>query len=219
MEISDQIKVFQKLYNVSRETIDQFIEYHNLLIKYQEKTNLVGAGSISNIWVRHFGDSAKLTDRIITFKNNVKKSIRICDVGSGAGFPGLVCFLIFSSQKHQIEMTLVESNRKKCEFLNLVKERLMLPIRIINQRVEKIEKKYDVVMSRAVAPLFILLGLLKPLSKKDTILLLPKGKNYLKEIEKAKKLSNFSYKVVRNNYLIDKSGGVTLEIVDLKKIN
>jgi len=219
VEISDQIKVFQKLYNVSRETIDQFIEYHNLLIKYQEKTNLVGAGSISNIWVRHFGDSAKLTDRIITFKNNVKKSIRICDVGSGAGFPGLVCFLIFSSQKHQIEMTLVESNRKKCEFLNLVKERLMLPIRIINQRVEKIEKKYDVVMSRAVAPLFILLGLLKPLSKKDTILLLPKGKNYLKEIEKAKKLSNFSYKVVRNNYLIDKSGGVTLEIVDLKKIN
>ncbi len=219
MEISDQIKVFQKLYNVSRETIDQFIEYHNLLIKYQEKTNLVGAGSISNIWVRHFGDSAKLTDRIITFKNNVKKSIRICDVGSGAGFPGLVCFLIFSSQKHQIEMTLVESNRKKCEFLNLVKERLMLPIRIINQRVEKIEKKYDVVMSRAVAPLFILLGLLKPLSKKDTILLLPKGKNYLKEIEKAKKLWNFSYKVVRNNYLIDKSGGVTLEIVDLKKIN
>ena len=114
-------------------------------------------------------------------------------------------------------MTLVESNRKKCEFLNLVKERLMLPIRIINQRVEKIEKKYDVVMSRAVAPLFILLGLLKPLSKKDTILLLPKGKNYLKEIEKAKKLWNFSYKVVRNNYLIDKSGGVTLEIVDLKE--
>ena len=73
-------------------------------------------------------------------------------------------------------------------------------------------------MSRAVAPLHILLGLLAPLSKKDTILLLPKGKSYLKEIEKAKKLWNFSYKVVKNNHLLDKSGGVTLEIINLKKI-
>ncbi len=217
METSGQIKVFQKLHNVSRETIDQLTKYHDLLIKYQEKTNLVGSGTISNVWVRHFSDSAKLTHRIITFKNNVKSSIRICDVGSGAGFPGLVCFLILSGQKHQIKMTLIDSNRKKCEFLNLVKEKLMLPVCIINERVEKIEKKYDVIMSRAVAPLYILLGFLAPLSKKDTILLLPKGKNYLKEIEKAKKLWNFSYKVVRNNYLIDKSGGVTLEIVDLKK--
>ncbi len=217
METSGQIKVFQKLHNVSRETIDQLTEYHDLLIKYQEKTNLVGSGTISNVWVRHFSDSAKLTHRIITFKNNVKSSIRICDVGSGAGFPGLVCFLILSGQKHQIKMTLIDSNRKKCEFLNLVKEKLMLPVSIINERVEKIEKKYDVIMSRAVAPLYILLGFLAPLSKKDTILLLPKGKNYLKEIEKAKKLWNFSYKVVKNNYLIDKSGGVTLEIVDLKK--
>ena len=72
-------------------------------------------------------------------------------------------------------------------------------------------------MSRAVAPLHILLGLLAPLSKKNTVFLLPKGKNYLKEIKKAKKLWNFSYKVVNNNYLLDKSGGVTLEIVDLKK--
>ena len=114
-------------------------------------------------------------------------------------------------------MTLIDSNRKKCEFLNLVKEKLMLPVCIINERVEKIEKKYDVIMSRAVAPLYILLGFLAPLSKKDTILLLPKGKNYLKEIEKAKKLWNFSFKVVKNSYLLDKSGGVTLEIFDLKK--
>ena len=218
METFDQIKVFQKLHNVSRETIDKLIEYHNLLVKYQQKTNLVGSGTISNIWVRHFGDSAKLNDRIISFKNNVKSSISICDVGTGAGFPGLVCFLMLSNQKHQIKMTLIESNRKKCEFLNLVKKKLKLSVRIINERVEKIEKKYDVIMSRAVAPLFTLLGLLAPLSKKGTIFLLPKGKNYLKEIEKAKKLWNFSCKVVKNNYLLDKSGGVTLEIIDLKKI-
>ena len=217
MELSDQIKVFQKLYNVPRETIEQFAEYHSLLIQYQEKTNLVGSGTISNIWVRHFSDSAKLTSRIISFKNNAKRSIRVCDVGSGAGFPGLVCLLILSSQKKKIQMTLIESNKKKCQFLNLVKKKLMLSVSIISERVEKVEEKYDVIMSRAVAPLNILLRLLMPLSGKDTILLLPKGKNYQKEIEKAKKLWNFSYKVVKNNYLLDKSGGVTLEIVNLKR--
>ena len=217
MDISDQIKVFKKLHNVPRETIDQFTKYHDLLIKHQEKTNLVGSGTVSTIWIRHFSDSAKLTDRIITYTNNMSSTIDVCDVGSGAGFPGLVCFLLLSSKKYQIKMTLIESNRKKCKFLNLVKEKLILPVHIINDRVEKIEKKYDIVMSRAVAPLHILLGLLAPLSKKNTVFLLPKGKNYLKEIKKAKKLWNFSYKVVNNNYLLDKSGGVTLEIVDLKK--
>ena len=217
MKLSDQIKVFQKLYNVPRETIEQFAEYHNLLIQYQEKTNLVGSGTISNIWVRHFSDSAKLTSRIISFKNNAKRSIRVCDVGSGAGFPGLVCLLILSSQKKKIQMTLIESNKKKCQFLNLVKKKLMLSVSIISERVEKVEEKYDVIMSRAVAPLNILLRLLMPLSGKDTILLLPKGKNYQKEIEKAKKLWNFSYKIVKNSYLLDKSGGVTLEIVNLKR--
>ena len=217
METSEQIKVFQKLYNVPRETIKQFTEYYNLLVKYQEKTNLIGSGTISNIWVRHFSDSAKLSNRIIFFKNNAKRSIRVCDVGSGAGFPGLVCLLILSSQKKKIQMTLIESNKKKCQFLNLVKKKLMLSVRIISERVEKVEEKYDVIMSRAVAPLNVLLRLLMPLSRKDTILLLPKGKNYKKEIEKAKNLWNFSYKVVKNSYLLDKSGGVTLEIVNLKR--
>ena len=70
MEISTQIKIFQKLHNVPRETIDQFTEYHNLLIKHQEKTNLIGSGTTSTIWIRHFSDSVKLTDRIISYKNN-----------------------------------------------------------------------------------------------------------------------------------------------------
>ena len=217
MEVSDQIKVFQKLYNVPRETINQFSEYHKLLLKFQEKTNLVGSGTISSIWTRHFSDSAKLTDRIISYKNKLKTRIRVCDVGSGAGFPGLVCFLILLSQKHVVTMTLIESNKKKCDFLIRVKKKLMLSVNIVNERVEKVEEKYDIILSRAVAPLHILLRLLMPLSKKYTVFLIPKGKNYQKEIEKAKKLWKFSYKVVKNSYLLDKSGGVTLEIVDLKK--
>jgi 16S rRNA (guanine527-N7)-methyltransferase len=217
VEVSDQIKVFQKLYNVPRETINQLTEYHKLLIESQEKTNLIGSGTISSIWNRHFSDSAKLTDRIISYKNKTKTILKVCDVGSGAGFPGLVCFLILLSQKHEVSMTLIDSNKKKCEFLTCVKKKLMLTLNIINERVEKVEEKYDVILSRAVAPLHNLLRLLMPLSKKNTIFLLPEGKNYQKEIEKAKKLWKFSHKVVKNSYLLDKSGGVTLEINDLKK--
>ena len=72
-------------------------------------------------------------------------------------------------------MTLIESNKKKCKFLNLVKEKFMLPVHIINERVEKIEEKYDIVLSRAVAPLYILLGLLMRLVKEKNDFLLPKG--------------------------------------------
>ena len=218
MNISNQTRVFQELYNVPRETMTRFTEYHNLLLKFQKKTNLIGSGTISSVWTRHFGDSAKLINRIISFKKKTTDIIKVCDVGSGAGFPGLACFLILSDQKHQVKMTLIESNRKKCEFLHLVKQKLMLSVGIINERVERIEEKYDIIMSRAVAPLHVLLGLLIHLSNKNTILLLPKGKTYQKEIEKAKKLWNFSYKVVKNNNQLDKSGGVTLEITNLKRI-
>ena len=132
--------------------------------------------------------------------------------------PGVNTNIFLKTSLNAIRKARGEKELDAIEFLKLVKEKLKLSVRIINERVEKIEKKYDLIRSRAVAPLFTLLDLLAPLSKKDTIFLLPKGKNYLKEIEKAKKLWNFSCKVVKNNYLLDKSGGVTLEIIDLKKI-
>ena len=67
VNISNQTRVFQELYNVPRETMTRFTEYHDLLLKFQ-KTNLIGSGTISSVWTRHFGDSAKLINRIISFK-------------------------------------------------------------------------------------------------------------------------------------------------------
>ena len=70
MNIDDQIKTFQKLYNVSRETID--LLYHSLLLKEQQKVSLVGSGTLKNIWLRHFADSAKLVERIVQHSKNQK---------------------------------------------------------------------------------------------------------------------------------------------------
>ena len=94
MNIDDQIKTFQKLYNVSRETIDLLSLYHSLLLEEQQKVSLVGSGTLKNIWLRHFADSAKLVERIIQHRKKFKKPVNICDAGSGAGFPGIVCLLL-----------------------------------------------------------------------------------------------------------------------------
>ena len=158
MEISDQIKVFKKLHNVPRETIEQFTKYHDLLIKHQEKTNLVGSGTVSTIWIRHFSDSAKLTDRIITYTNNMSSTIDVCDVGSGAGFPGLVLAILGAG-----DVKLVESDQRKAVFLQTVIWELGLSACVINQRIENLPAcQPDVITARALAALPKLMSLIEP---------------------------------------------------------
>ncbi len=216
MNIDDQIKTFQKLYNVSRETIDLLSLYHSLLLEEQQKVSLVGSGTLKNIWLRHFADSAKLVERIIQHSKKIKKPVNICDAGSGAGFPGIVCLLLLSERGSKISMSLIESSSKKCKFLGLVKKELKLPFLVVNKRIEESRQKFDLILSRALAPLSILLKLLADLGGGKSILLLPKGKNWLKEVNEAKKIWYFSYNAVKNNRILDNSGGVTLEIKGLR---
>ena len=113
-------------------------------------------------------------------------------------------------------MSLIESSSKKCKFLGLVKKELKLPFLVVNKRIEESRQKFDLILSRALAPLSILLKLLADLGGGKSILLLPKGKNWLKEVNEAKKIWYFSYNTVKNNRLLDNSGGVTLEIKGLR---
>lgn len=216
MNTDPQIEIFQKLYNVSRETIDRLSLYHSLLLKGQKKVGLVGSGTLQNVWVRHFADSAKLVERIIKYSEKFNKPVKICDAGSGAGFPGVICFLILNEIGLEISMSLIESNSKKCKFLELTKKELELPFLIINKRIEDSKHKFDLILSRALAPLSVLFKLLVDLGNEESVFLLPKGKNWLKEVSEAKKFWNFSYNTVKNNRLLDDTGGVTLEVNGLK---
>jgi len=216
--IEEQKQIFQKLYNVPRETIRQLSVYYDLLTHAQKTTNLIGSGSVKNIWLRHFADSAKLAEIMISHYKNMDRPLTFCDVGSGAGFPGIVCFLVLSAKGYPVSLNLVESNKKKCKFLDKVKKELGLSFNVINKRVEKLDGKYDFVLARAVAPLRILLELTFGLFKKETILLFPKGKNFLLEIKESKKIWNFSCNIVKNKVLLDNTGGVTLEISNLRKL-
>lgn len=141
-------------------TLAMLNEYYNILKEENQKYNLTRIIEEDDVYLKHFYDSLTIT-KIIDINNQ-----SICDLGSGAGFPGLVLGICFPSAK----LTLIESNGKKCNFLNIVKKKLNLNnVTIINTRIEEYAKEnrelYDIVTARAVAPLKHLLEYGIPLVK------------------------------------------------------
>lgn len=136
--------------------------YYNILKEENEKYNLTRIIEKEDVYLKHFYDCLTIT-KIIEINNE-----NICDLGSGAGFPGLVIAICFPNAK----LTLIESNGKKCNFLNIVKEKISLQnVTVINARVEEYAKEnrelFDIVTARAVAPLKHLLEYGIPLVKVD----------------------------------------------------
>ena len=105
---------FMNLYNVSHETMSMFDEYEKILKEWQKRFNLIGNSTVNKIWSRHFLDSALAYEglkSLLVEKN--KKSFSLIDVGTGAGFPGLVIALLFAETKINSDIYLIESNQKK----------------------------------------------------------------------------------------------------------
>ena len=102
-------EAFADLTDVSRETLDKLSAYVDLLIKWQRRINLVGPNTVADVWRRHLLDSAQLYSHLADPK------ARLLDLGSGAGFPGLVLSILGAK-----DVTLIESNQKKCSFLGEV---------------------------------------------------------------------------------------------------
>ena len=155
------IKEIKKInINLTDNQLQQLEIYYNLLIEENKKYNLTSLTNKEDVYLKHFYDSLTIT-KIIDLNNE-----SICDIGTGAGFPGLVLKIFFPNLK----VTLLDSTQKKCNFLNLVIEKLNLKdIEVINDRAEnyskKVREKYDIVTSRAVAPLKHLLEYSIPLIK------------------------------------------------------
>ena len=146
--------------NLDNEKLSKLEEYYQILKEENEKYNLTRIIEKEDVYLKHFYDSLTIT-KIIDINSK-----SICDLGSGAGFPGLVLAICFPSSK----VTLIESNGKKCYFLNLVKDKLNLNnVKVINDRIEQYSKEnreiFDIVTARAVAPLKHLLEYGVPLVK------------------------------------------------------
>ncbi len=138
--------------------LNQLEEYFQILVAENQKYNLTSITNKEDVYLKHFYDSLTIS-RIINLNNQ-----ELCDIGTGAGFPGIVLKIVYPNLK----VTLVEATNKKCNFLSLVINKLNLKdIYVINERAEiyskQVREKFDIVTSRAVAPLKHLLEYSIPL--------------------------------------------------------
>jgi len=168
---------FARQADVSRETLARLKRYAEMLEKWNRRINLVGRGTIEDLWRRHMLDSAQLLPLIPPDAGS------LADLGSGAGFPGLVLAICGVKNVH-----LIEADRKKCAFLREVARETDTPVTIHNKRIEEIESfQADIVTSRALAPLPKLLDMAAPFTKKHSILLFLKGRSADGELTEAAK--------------------------------
>lgn len=139
---------------LSEHQLNQLDKYYNMLVEYNKNVNLTAITEYNQVLLKHFYDSLTLT-KAIELTNQ-----KICDIGTGAGFPGIVLKIAYPNLK----ITLVESLTKRCAFLNEVIKKLGLEdIKVVNQRAEEFSQNnieyFDIITSRAVAKLNILLEL------------------------------------------------------------
>ncbi len=185
--------------NVSRETLSILKTYAELLTAWQARMNLVGPSTLSDIWRRHFLDSAQLYPLLPANDPGSARKLKIFDLGSGAGFPGLVLAVLARHDKRYeggrpLRVNLVESDRKKAAFLAEAARAVgftpdddsRTAIRIRAERAEAIEPQVaDVVTARALAPLERLLPLMARFADDKTVLLVPKGERADAELQGA----------------------------------
>lgn len=166
---------FVEKVDVSRETVARLEIYLDLLVRWQHAINLVGRTTLSDPWRRHFLDSAQL----LAYLPPVTRSV--VDLGSGAGFPGMVLAILGVRGVH-----LIEADRRKTTFLQEVARATETSVAIHAARIEDVPAwPADVVTARALAPLPRLLGLAEPFIGPETVCLFQKGESSASELTQA----------------------------------
>ena len=217
--IIEQRDLFRRKTNVSCETMQRLDKYYEFLQKEQKKTNLIGSGTLDKIWTRHFLDSAfsmSIIQDVYSKRRSNMKTMSLLDVGSGAGFPGIVLAILFMQENMRIKVFLAESNQKKAFFLKELVSFLKLNANVIPKRAELlVDKKFNFIVSRAVAPLDTLFNIVFPISSYRSLLIFYKGKNWVDEYKIIKKKWKLKSLVVKKNKYDEDSEGVVLIIEGL----
>jgi len=173
--------------NYSNEILVKLDIYMNYLIEYNTHTNLTAIKTEEDIYLKHFYDSLTICKSYDFNKVN-----NLIDIGTGAGFPGMVIKIFFQ----KIDVTLLDSNNKKTKFLESLSKKLNLNVTIINDRVENFSKNnlnnFDIVTSRAVANLRVLSEISLPLVKVGGAFIALKGniETELKEAQSTIEIMN-----------------------------
>ena len=210
MDKSIQIDTFSRFSQVSRETIISLKKYEEKLIYANKSLNLIGKSTIKEIWSRHFLDSVQVIDFID--KNN--KSL--IDIGSGAGFPGLILAIVLKDRKIPIKVKLIEKSPKKIKFLKELIDELHLDVELINKDIFKYSKKLkeDVLVARAFKPLGIILKLIHNQAENWKKFFIFLGKTGKMELLQASKIWDIEYK---QRVSVTSDDSIVVEINRIKK--
>jgi 16S rRNA (guanine527-N7)-methyltransferase len=181
-----------------------------LLAKWNAAINLVSPASLADVWTRHVADSAQVLDVAPI------RRARWLDMGSGAGFPGIVIALITADTPNPVEMTLVESDRRKAAFLSTVSRETGVPMIIQAARIEAVAPQgADTVSARALAPLVKLCSFAERHLAPHGAALFLKGGRYDAEIAEARRTWSFALDVRRSS---TDPAGVVLIMKDLRRV-
>ena len=180
------------LVTVSRETVERLDRFVALLMTWQRTTNLIGASTIPHLWTRHIADSLQLLE--------LAPHARIwIDLGSGAGFPGLVIACALAGKPGAL-VHLVESNAKKAAFLREAQRRTQAPAEVHGMRIEKFGESFrghaEIITARALASLRKLCDLSAPLMQVGMTGLFPKGLDVEAELAEASKYWDLGARLV-----------------------
>lgn len=176
--------------HLSEEQIDQFLKYYELLVEWNEKMNLTAITQYDEVMKKHFVDSLSL---IKAYEDIDQKEMKVIDIGTGAGFPGLALKIAFPN----LHMTLLDSLNKRISFLNTVIDELHLKnVNAIHGRAEDFAKQadyrevYDLSVSRAVANLATLSEYCLPFVKIGGLFISYKSEKISEELQYSKKAIN-----------------------------
>ena len=197
---------------VSRETYDKLRDYESLIQKWNPSINLVAKSTLSDIWSRHIVDSAQ-----VYYAASAELSGNCTDIGSGGGLPAIVIAILAQGADKQVQMTMVESDKRKSVFLRTaIRELGLNNANVVNERIENVQIPVSKFISaRALAPLTELFGFAEKLSDDKTTFLFQKGKNWLSEIGIAQNHWSFDYEAIKSE---TDSNAVILKIRGLSRV-
>jgi 16S rRNA (guanine527-N7)-methyltransferase len=202
------VEFFIKKFNVSRETIEKLNKYKDFLLSSNKLLNLIGKTTENQIFTRHFVDSAQICDLI-------EDKSEIIDLGSGAGFPGVVLKILMDNKKIAGNITLIDKSPKKCKFLEDLSYKLDLNLKIVNLKIENFKfNKISTIVSRAFKKTVDTIDVLLKNSDKIRNIILIKGKTYQQELEEAKKKYTFDVEKFRS---ITSDESYILKISNIKR--
>ncbi|SIT80865.1 16S rRNA (guanine(527)-N(7))-methyltransferase RsmG [Pontibaca methylaminivorans] len=180
----------ETLPDVSRETSERLESFERLIRRWNPRINLISASSMDVLRERHIRDSIQV------FRCAQPSGLWV-DIGTGGGFPGLICAILAVEEAPDLRFVLVESDKRKASFLRVATQELGLNCEILAERAEAVASLgADILSARALAPLLQLLGLAGRHLAPEGTGLFPKGKSWRDEIAEARRTQTFQYEAI-----------------------